>query len=553
MINISGLRIIGFIGAGLTVAFTQSVTDLPFDWSGQHGLRTVNGHLLWHQDWSSGPLLFDRSAVNYPARLGDGLTGRFAVLGMGDLPVFSEIPDSTIVTNQFYYQRGDFNFDQLAVKAVFAEPGSKINLTGFKRSFSGSMAELIFTASPEQPLQQVYRIDFSKSQEQDLLELSTFLAVTNSGLPDSIERGFQKEQLTAGGILFQHGLSFGLLNIHAGQILNEYSSVRPSRDTTYTRRFARSYLTARLGKQLKSTADISLMIKLDQQAAPQILRTWYSILGEYQTPALITAAGISIIDLTASPLLKLNLKQSLANLDFQLSLAYLKQRVPLELYSRQPDRSSEWTLADLSVGKNNGKVTMTIAAGIRQSPDYHFLAQIAGTDQYDSRLSTAYLGFLTSELDWQINQDWYLAFCYRHIDYDQVTLTDGIRDRVKLGIEGKLKFLLKDRLDLFARLDIQGWLNRDPNFGFDLYQNIPYQMVTAEINENKWPVSFQLRAVISSVTITYQIDNLLYKMAPLLVNINSSFLTDNYGIIGNDLFPPMGSLVRFGIEWNFEK
>jgi hypothetical protein len=33
--------------------------DLPFDWSGQFGMSSINGRLFWNTDWTSGPLLFD--------------------------------------------------------------------------------------------------------------------------------------------------------------------------------------------------------------------------------------------------------------------------------------------------------------------------------------------------------------------------------------------------------------------------------------------------------------------------------------------------------------
>ena len=549
------LRVFGFCFVFLSIGFSQTTNDLPFEWSGQYGLRSINGNLLWHRDWTSGPILFDRLVAIYPSRLGPAIADRFAVHSVGSFPQFSPQQDSLPIISRFNYQRGDFNFDQLEVEARFSEPGSQINLMGFKRSYAGQIAEFILPSGVKVPLQQSYRIDYrSNTQKNGQLELSLLRLLTNSGLPDSAVRGYYNDQITAGGILLQKPFGSGILDLHASQLHYKQNSGKPSFDTTYSQKLVRNFLSSRYRRSLESNAELLLFFAVNQQVAPSILRTWYTLLTSYESQMIKAAAGVTIIDLAVSPHLRIDLIHTLAGLNFNMHMAYYKRRVPLVFLSEQLDKSTQWFNGCFTVIRSSDNFDITLEAGIIQSPDYHYLKEVAGTDNYTSQRSSAYLWHGMAKLDWQITDEWLLECNYHHTGYDQVTLSDGIRDRINLGIEGKLKFILKDRLDLYARLDIQGWLNRDPTFGFDPYRTIPYSgIASAEPINNNWPISLRLRAVISTVTITYQVDNLAYELSPLLESINSSHSLDSQKIAGNRFFPAMGSLIRFGIEWNFEK
>jgi len=549
------LLVLGFCFVLLSAGFSQTTNDLPFEWSGQYGLRSINGNLLWHRDWTSGPILFDRLVAIYPLRLGPAVADRFAVHSMGNFPQFSPPPDSLPIISRFNYQRGDFNFDQLEVEARFSEPGSQVNLMGFKRSYAGQIAEFILPSGVEVPMQQSYRFDYrSNAQKNGQFELSLLRLLSNSGLPDSSVRGYYNDQITAGGILLQKPFGSGILDLHASQLHYKQNSGKPSNDTTYSQKLVRSFLSSRYRRPLESNAELLLFFAVNQQAAPSILRTWYTVLTGYENQLLKAAAGVSIIDLAVSPHLRIDLIPSLAGLNVNMHIAYYKRRVPRVFLSEQLDKSTQWFNGCFTVIKSSDNFDITLETGIIQSPDYHYLKEVAGTDNFITQRSSAYLWHGMTQLDWQITDEWLLECNYRHTGYDQVTLSDGIRDRINLGIEGKLKFILKDRLDLYARLDIQGWLNSDPAFGFDPYRTVPYSVIAdAEPINNHWPISFQLRAVITTVTITYQMENLAYELSPLLARINSSLSPDSQKITGNRFFPAMGSFIRFGIEWNFEK
>ena len=54
----------------VTQLLAQSLTPIPFDWSGQNGISSYGGLLLWNRDWNSNELFFDGTFQSYPQRFG---------------------------------------------------------------------------------------------------------------------------------------------------------------------------------------------------------------------------------------------------------------------------------------------------------------------------------------------------------------------------------------------------------------------------------------------------------------------------------------------------
>ncbi len=51
--------------------------DIPYDWSGQYGVISNNGRLMWNQDWRLGVLFIDGTFSNYPTRFGPSYKNNF--------------------------------------------------------------------------------------------------------------------------------------------------------------------------------------------------------------------------------------------------------------------------------------------------------------------------------------------------------------------------------------------------------------------------------------------------------------------------------------------
>ncbi|MCK4904497.1 MAG: hypothetical protein KAS35_07370, partial [Candidatus Marinimicrobia bacterium] len=89
--------------------FGQS-NDIPYDWSGQYGIMTNNGRLMWNQDWGIGVLLIDGTFTNYPTRFGSSYKNNFKLSSTADFyKELHSFPDSSQIKSRIDYYRGDFS------------------------------------------------------------------------------------------------------------------------------------------------------------------------------------------------------------------------------------------------------------------------------------------------------------------------------------------------------------------------------------------------------------------------------------------------------------
>ena len=175
--------------------------NLPFDWSGQFGISTVGGRLFWNSDWTSGPLLFDGTYTHYPVRYGNAISALFQPAGTHLIPLtIYQLPDTTSTTTILDYERGDYNYDRLAIDADFKTPGRSVGLHGFKRSYAGREGQFFHPKGNTSPLQQTFKVDYRSENKGWLIDASTARLVTELGLPDSgaVNGMLEDEILTAG-------------------------------------------------------------------------------------------------------------------------------------------------------------------------------------------------------------------------------------------------------------------------------------------------------------------------------------------------------------------
>ena len=147
--------------------------NLPFDWSGQFGISTVEGRLFWNSDWTSGPLLFDGTYAHYPLRYGNTISALFQPAGTHLIPLTKcQLPDTAITTTTLDYERGDYNYDLLAIDADFKTPGRSVGLHGFKRSYAGREGQFFHPKGNTSPLQQTYKVDYRSENKGWLIDAS---------------------------------------------------------------------------------------------------------------------------------------------------------------------------------------------------------------------------------------------------------------------------------------------------------------------------------------------------------------------------------------------
>ena len=174
----------------VTQLFSQSLDPIPFDWSGQNGMSTYGGLLLWNRDWNSNKLFFDGTFQSYPLRFGEEIS-QDATLSHTDALRNISFPDSSETHTSFDYRQGDYLYDQLNLHAEFSRPNQIMKWNGFKRSYGGPFSQFI---QPENqstlaltPNQQSYSLYYLSKMNNRISVLSIGRFITDSGLYNNPE------------------------------------------------------------------------------------------------------------------------------------------------------------------------------------------------------------------------------------------------------------------------------------------------------------------------------------------------------------------------------
>jgi hypothetical protein len=108
-------------------------------------------------------------------------------------------------------------------------------------------------------------------------------------------------------------------------------------------------------------------------------------------------------------------------------------------------------------------------------------------------------------------------------------------------------------MKLTAELIIEGFLNRDSSFGFDPAWGRPFVHDWEPYNlPDYWTAHWNISAKVSSVIITYRIRNLFHTQENTIKQIYPDLPEEWIWPRNNAYFLPMGQLVSFGVEWEFE-
>jgi hypothetical protein len=212
--------------------------DIPFDWSGQYGVITNNGRLMWNQDWTLGVLLFDGTFVNYPTRIGLLYKKNFGLSNISDFyDELHSFPDSSQIKSKIDYYRGDFSYDQLEIEVNFLEKNRIISLNGFKRTYKGPYGQYIDLLGGNNPLQQSYRIDYSSKDKDELLDISVGFFITDSRLNLGDPADFShKEKIISAGIGYSKDFTSWQYKIH-GALFQQYYNMDFDSVKVYLNRF----------------------------------------------------------------------------------------------------------------------------------------------------------------------------------------------------------------------------------------------------------------------------------------------------------------------------
>jgi len=521
----------------------SSPNILHFDWSGQNGLLSVNGQLFWNHDWMSGPLYFDGTFSNFPLRLGPSYLESFQPVNSGEIPKMEFIPDSTQITSSFDYRKGDYLFNQLDVQAAFSDGTRLLKMNGFKRSYGGTFGQYVQPEGILTPNQQSYRLDYITSFNAEKVQASVAHFVTNSGLPDSIMNGHHENITTVAGISYSKTDTNKTFQFSGSQF-NQERRVELSSIFTYLNR---THLHFRwIWDEYKTVGFFADKQSIMQEEFRDL--KWATIYGGFNGERLTTSLGGSFLSKEKSYAMYLNSSLLLHGKSWEINSGLSYNTKPTHIALMDTSRMFEtWSRVYVNIGKKISSLRFqsvnnfgsVIHSGLGPNPNY-----------------------LSSELSvsWEIYSSWTVAGMlglYESLWTDSfalgsTSLTDGFRRKIQLSLRGSQPFF-NGNMMVRIKLRVNGNLSREKNHGYDFVNAIPLQEENLSYPlPDYWVAHFEISAVVSKVTLTWKVQNVLNAYESTVREIYPELNTDYIWIRNNRNFYPLGQLISFSIFWNFE-
>ena len=521
----------------------SSPNILPFDWSGQNGLLSVNGQLFWNHDWMSGPMYFDGTFSNFPLRLGPSYLHSFQPDNAGEIPKMESIPDSAQISSSFDYRKGDYLFDQLDVQAGFSDGTRLLKMNGFKRSYAGSFGQYVQPEGILTPNQQSYRLDYLTSFDTEKVQASVAHFVTNSGLPDSIMNGHHEDITTVAGISYSKTDTAKTFQVFGSQF-NQERRVELLSIFTYLNR---THLHFRWTWNAYKTVGFFADKQSIMQDELRDLK-WVTIYGGLNGERLTTSLGGSFLSEEKSYAMYLKSSFSLQGKSWEMNIGLSYNTKPAHIALIDTSQMFEtWSRVHLNIEKR-------IRLFRFQSENNFGSVAHSGSGSNPN--------YLSSELSmsWEIYSKWtvsgmvgmYETLWNNSSLVENTPLTDGFSRKIQFSIKGSQPFFHGNMM-VHTKLRVNGNLNREQNYGYDFVNSIPIQ----EENQsyplpNYWVAHFEISAVVSTMTLIWKVQNVLNAYESTVREIYSGLNNDYVWIRNNRDFYPMGQLISFSVLWNFE-
>ncbi len=528
--------------------------DIPYDWSGQYGVISNNGRLMWNQDWELGVLLIDGTFANYPTRFGSSYKDNFRLSNTGGYyKRLYSFPDSLQIKSSIDYYRGDFSYDQLEIDAQFSEKSRIISFNGFKRTYNGPYGQFIDSNGVKNPLQQSYRIDYSSKKEDELLDVSIGYFITDSRLNLNDPADFiHKEKILSTGIGYTKDFVSWQYKIH-GAFFQQYYSMDFDSVKAYLNRL---HLNQFIIRKITNSAFLKFGIELDNQGVSLVNTTkknrlWLTIFGELEKKALRIKIGTTIATKELVPYFDMSTHLvEKTTIKWKTYLRYEAIPKHIFLWEKTDENIFEqWLTAGTNTRINWKSISVNIGLNYFQIRNAELVNKYYINDEQIDISNN----LLSSSISTQIPliRGWYLDMLYRHT-FEYNLYSDGIGDRVKIGLIVTEK-LFKN--NLLAKMQLWGdaYLNRDQNLGYEGFHYGPYIGDDPNLAlPDYWVFNFELSAKISKMTIMWKVYNIL-QTAESITNQLFPNLDENYLLITNsNNFPPMNRFITLNVIWNFE-
>jgi len=543
----------------VTQLLAQSLDPIPFDWSGQNGMSSYGGLLLWNRDWNSNELFFDGTFQSYPLRFGEEIA-RDATLS--HTYAFRNIlfPDSSEIHTSFDYRQGDYLYDQLNIHADFSRPDRIMKWNGFKRSYGGPSSQFI---QPENqsiraltPNQQSYLFYYLSKMDNRISVLSIGRFITDSGLFNNSEiNGLHQDEITNASFSVNAEWQQFYLRFRVAQYLeNRLWNTGFSLNTKH-------YLIRGLYEGILSPSgeNVNFPWKIGVSAHTQALtfpdstiskdRKWVSFWGSLTRDRFQVNGGIDAEKETVLPRFSITINRNLGSMKWKNEVGI--KNIPQHLIIWDSSHSFFESWINVNSKAKWIKKNLTVF-GILNYWHVNNLIE----DGMESTISPKEMFSVETGYSWKAIHGLKISGSWRHNSKEPL-LSDGIGDHIKTKLE-YIRPLFSDKMLLTAVLTVEGLLNRDSSSVFypELHRPFEYPNLLHSglnlIKNDYWVAHLFISAKVSSVTISYKMQNLFNIQENIFRQLYPDLPEEWIRPRNNAYFLHMGQLVSFGVEWEFE-
>ncbi|MDP6684709.1 MAG: hypothetical protein QGH24_02055 [Candidatus Marinimicrobia bacterium] len=543
----------------------QSFESIPFDWSGQNGMSSYGGLLLWNRDWNSNELFFDGTFQSYPLRFGEKIS-RDATLSYTYDSHNISFPDSAEIHTSFDYRQGDYLYDQLNIYADFIQPNQIMKWNGFKRSYGGKSSQFIQpeNQSPRAltPNQQSYLFYYLSKMNNRISVLSIGRFITDSGLYNfSEQNGRHTNEITSASFSVhaewqQFHLRFRVAQYLENRLWNTVFSLMP-----------RHYLSRGLyeGILSPSVENVDLPWQVGVSVHTQDLtfpdttiskgRSWFSIWGNLPRNRFQVNGGIDAEKESILPRFSISINRNSGSMRWKNEVGI--KNIPQHLVSWTDSSSffESWITMKSHLDWENKK--LAISGGVSAWHVNSILDYTSDNVASPREIFSVRFGF-----SWESMHGLRFSSSWRHSSKEPL-LSDGIGDHIKTKLE-YTRSLFSDKMVLTAGLTVEGLLNRDSSSVFypELQRSFEYPNLLHSglnlIKNDYWIAHLLISAKVSTVTISYRMQNLFNIQENMFRQLNPDLPDEWVHPRNNSYFHPKGldldldRLVSFEVEWEFE-
>ena len=458
-----------------------------------------------------------------------GHSSNAEIIEIGQMPKFRSLPDSIKVNSFFDYYRGDYGLDILDLGIRYNTKNQIINVSGFKRSAQGNYGHYIHPTKNSGPIHQSYRIDYSKKNVNDRIEVSAARFISSSGVPDVTQNGFENDNIVSSGIKYEKNFQNWKMNSYLSQFVQNRNLMHSLSGDSISRFINRNQLELQLtnldgyefgviqksqlfngGSNLRSIAISSFYVQ------------------KYFTDlSIMTGIQLSNNEIYQPYTFLVNYQNNSNIGEFNLS-------VSSEAQPAHPDVNKSF-YNELET-KQKSLISYKILRNKLSLDSYFSALRISAKNLYNYSINL--FGF---NLVYRFNRSWSI---YSKSILPAISTEENVFGFIyNTGLKGGFSIFQKN-MHINFHIWQDSFTNKKNIFSYDPFLQYYSRSREADFEiGNRNLIHFEVKSNISGVLLHYRVYNLLNALG--IENTDSFFKP-------NAIYPELGRMIQFGVTWHFD-